>query len=102
MGARRYDSAQVLDGLFKLIDRLFGVTVEAADGKAEVWNDDVRYFEATDSAQIKFRCDLASTVHLTHWLICAQVKDGEKVVASFYLDPYSRPEDKRGGAWMGF
>lgn len=22
-------------------------------------------------------------------------------VASFYLDAYSRPEDKRGGAWMG-
>lgn len=21
-------------------------------------------------------------------------------VASFYLDPYSRPENKRGGAWM--
>ena len=73
VGARRYDSAQVLDGLFQLIERLFGVTVEAADGKAEVWNDDVRFFE---------------------------VKDGEKVVASFYLDPYSRPADKRGGAWM--
>ena len=43
---------------------------------------------------------MASTVHLTHWLICAQVKDGEKVVASFYLDPYARPADKRGGAWM--
>ena len=43
---------------------------------------------------------MASTVHLTHWLICAQVKDGETVVASFYLDPYSRPADKRGGAWM--
>ena len=22
-------------------------------------------------------------------------------VASFYLDPYARPENKRGGAWMG-
>ena len=63
----------VLDGLFQLIERLFGVTVEAADGKAEVWNDDVRFFE---------------------------VKDEDKVVASFYLDPYSRPADKRGGAWM--
>ena len=73
VGVRRYDSAQVLDGLFQLIERLFGVTVEAADGKAEVWNDDVRFFE---------------------------VKDGDKVVASFYLDPYSRPADKRGGAWM--
>ena len=63
----------VLDGLFGVIERLFGVTVEAADGSADVWNKDVRYFE---------------------------VKDAGKVVASFYLDPYSRPEDKRGGAWM--
>ena len=23
-----------------------------------------------------------------------------KRIASFYLDPYSRPENKRGGAWM--
>ena len=23
-----------------------------------------------------------------------------KHIASFYLDPYSRPADKRGGAWM--
>ena len=22
-------------------------------------------------------------------------------IASFYLDPYSRPAEKRGGAWMG-
>ena len=22
-------------------------------------------------------------------------------LASFYLDPYARPENKRGGAWMG-
>ena len=29
-----------------------------------------------------------------------EVKDEDKVVASFYLDPYSRPADKRGGAWM--
>ena len=74
-GRARYDSAQVLDGLFQLIERLFGVTVEAADGKAEVWNDDVRFFE---------------------------VKDGEKVVASFYLDPYSRPADKEAAPGWTF
>mmetsp|Transcript_14133 Transcript_14133/g.43681 ORF Transcript_14133/g.43681 Transcript_14133/m.43681 type:complete len:716 (-) Transcript_14133:69-2216(-) len=64
----------VLDGLFGVIGRLFGVTVAAADGKADTWWDDVRYFEISDAA-------------------------GD-VVASFYLDPYSRPENKRGGAWM--
>ena len=73
LGALFRAARRASDGLFQLIERLFGVTVEAADGKAEVWNDDVRFFE---------------------------VKDGDKVVASFYLDPYSRPADKRGGAWM--
>ena len=54
----------VLDGLFGVIERLFGVTVAAADGKADTWWDDVRYFEISDAA-------------------------GD-VVASFYLDPYVR------------
>ena len=65
---------RVLDGLFSLVARLFGVTVAAADDKAPKWNDDVRYFELSDET-------------------------GE-TIAGFYYDPYSRPEDKRGGAWM--
>jgi oligopeptidase A len=64
----------VLDALFDLSDRLFGVTIRAADGHVPVWHGDVRYFEILD--------------------------EGETVIASFYLDPYSRPETKRGGAWM--
>ena len=65
---------QVLDGLFGLVKRLFGVTVTAADGQSPVWHKDVRYFQIDDEA-------------------------GNKI-ANFYLDPYSRPEEKRGGAWM--
>lgn len=65
----------VLDGMFGLANRLFGVTIEAADGQAQVWNADVRFFNIKDTAS------------------------GEHI-ASFYLDPYSRPADKRGGAWM--
>jgi len=65
---------RVLDGLFSITQRLFGVTVEAADGEAPVWHKDVRYFKVNDAR-------------------------GDQV-ASFYLDPYSRPQDKRGGAWM--
>ena len=67
----------VLDGMFGLLDRLFGVTVEAADGEAEVWNEDVRFFK-----------------------IYEKNGDAKKHIASFFLDPYSRPENKRGGAWM--
>ncbi|MEA5554607.1 M3 family metallopeptidase [Anabaena cylindrica UHCC 0172] len=65
---------QVLDGLFGLVKRLFGVTVTPADGQAPVWHEDVRYFQISD-------------------------KHGN-AIAYFYLDPYSRPAEKRGGAWM--
>lgn len=65
---------QVLDGLFNLVNRLFGVTVTAADGKAPVWHEDVRYFQVANEQGAP--------------------------IAHFYLDPYSRPAEKRGGAWM--
>ena len=64
----------VLDGLFALTQRLFGVHVVAADGQADVWHPDVRFFRIEDA-------------------------DGSPV-AAFFLDPYSRPALKRGGAWM--
>jgi len=66
---------KVLKGMFDLIERLFGVEVREANGKAEVWNKDVQFFELFD-------------------------KESGEHVASFFLDPYSRPADKRGGAWM--
>jgi oligopeptidase A len=66
---------KVLDGLFSLAQRLFNVKIEAADGDAEVWNEDVRYFKISDAVT------------------------GEHI-ANFFLDPYSRPAEKRGGAWM--
>ena len=66
---------QVLDGLFGLCDRLFGIAIEAADGEAPVWHPDVRFFRVRDRAS-------------------------GNAIAAFYLDPYSRPGNKRGGAWM--
>ncbi len=65
---------KVLDGMFTLVQQLFNVRVNQADGKFPVWHPDVRFFEVSD-------------------------EDG-RPLASFYLDPYSRPETKRGGAWM--
>ena len=65
---------RVLDGLFGLANRIFGVTITAADGQAEVWHEDVRYFQIKD--------------------------EDDKAIAFFFLDPYSRPAEKRGGAWM--
>ena len=65
---------RVLEGLFVLAQRLFGVRIEQADGEAAVWHGDVRFFRVHD-------------------------EDGTPI-AAFYLDPYSRPGEKRGGAWM--
>ena len=65
---------RVLDGLFALAERLFGVRFVPADGETPVWHPDVRFFRVHD----------------------AQGTD----IAAFYLDPYSRPAEKRGGAWM--
>ena len=65
---------RVLDGLFALAERLFGVRIRAADGEAPVWHADVRFFRVFDEAGAP--------------------------LAAFYLDPYSRPAEKRGGAWM--
>ncbi len=64
---------QVLDGLFGLVDRIFGITITPADGTAPVWHEDARYFQVS--------------------------RDGS-AIAYFYLDAYSRPAEKRGGAWM--
>lgn len=61
---------KVLDGLFTIAGRLFGVTFAAAD--TSLWHSDARYFNV--------------------------LKNGEQV-AGFYLDLYAR-DNKRGGAWM--
>ena len=66
---------RVLDGLFTLLTKLFGITIRAADGEAPIWHPDVRFFRVFDASD-------------------------NKPLAAFYLDPYSRPENKRGGAWM--
>eukprot|EP00878_Enallax_costatus_P002366 GHUV01002542.1.p1 GENE.GHUV01002542.1~~GHUV01002542.1.p1 ORF type:complete len:832 (+),score=220.74 GHUV01002542.1:594-3089(+) len=64
---------EVLGGLFKVAKRLFDVDIVPADGEVPVWHPDVRFFK---------------------------VMQGAAPRAYFYLDPYSRPAEKRGGAWM--
>ena len=70
--SRYFNLPTVLDGLFDLAHRLFGVTVESADWTVPVWQDDVRFFRVRD-------------------------EKGD-VIAHFYFDPYSRPETKSDGA----
>jgi oligopeptidase A len=59
----------LLQGLFGLASRLFDMEIVPADGQAHVY---VRFF---------------------------MVKKGGRPKAYFFLDPYSRPAEKRGGAW---
>ncbi len=67
---------QVLQGLFGLCQRLFDIRIVSTDpGEAPTWHPDVRYFRVLDGAS-------------------------GAPLAAFYLDPYSRPGSKRGGAWM--
>ncbi len=65
---------RVLEGLFSLTERLYGVAIrEVAAGSVPVWEENVRFYEV--------------------------IREGE-VMAGFFVDPYARPGEKRGGAWM--
>ncbi|HKT42929.1 MAG TPA: M3 family metallopeptidase [Rhodanobacteraceae bacterium] len=63
----------VMDGMFALAGRLYGISVEPAREAVDTWHPDVRY------------CEVRGV-------------DG-KPVAGVYLDLYAR-SGKRGGAWM--
>jgi oligopeptidase A len=63
---------KVLSGLFKLIERLFGMQIKEIKG-IEVWDPQVKFFSIIDNQQ--------------------------QLRGQFYLDLYARPE-KREGAWM--
>jgi oligopeptidase A len=65
-----FTEARVLQGLFDLVQKLFGVTIHRDD--APVWHPSVRFY---------------------------RVWRGETPIAAFYLDPHARP-GKQGGAWM--
>jgi oligopeptidase A len=63
---------RVLEGLWELSGRLFGIRVVPRELR-QVWHPDVRYFDLLD--------------------------EGGTVLGSFYVDWFPR-ESKRGGAWM--
>lgn len=67
---RHFRLDQVLDGLFRIAESLFGITIrgEAAPG----WHPDVTAY---------------------------RIERGGELAGRFYLDPYARA-GKRGGAWM--
>jgi len=67
-----FPEPQVVDGLFAIVARLYGLRIEAVDG-VDTWHKDVRFYRIRDA--------------------------GSEIRGEFYLDLYARPQ-KRGGAWM--
>ena len=66
-----FPQTSVLPGMFRLIETLYGLTIEA--DAATAWHPDVRFFSIRE-------------------------RDGN-LVGQFFVDLYARPS-KRGGAWM--
>ncbi|HLQ86807.1 MAG TPA: M3 family metallopeptidase, partial [Salinisphaeraceae bacterium] len=68
-----FPAPAVIDGLFKVVERLYGIKIRATDAHP-VWHEDVTVYD----------------IHDQDGALCGR----------FYLDPYAR-QGKRGGAWMG-
>jgi oligopeptidase A len=67
-----FPAPAVVQGMFALVERIYGVTIEKIDGVA-TWHPDVTTYALRDAAGAR--------------------------IGAFYLDPFAR-QDKRGGAWM--
>ncbi len=63
----------VLAGLFTLVEKLYGISIQAVTEGIDVWHSDVKFYQVNNA-------------------------QGE-LQAEFYLDLYARAH-KRGGAWM--
>jgi oligopeptidase A len=67
-----FPEPRVIDGMFSIVERLYGICIEQIDS-VDTWHEDVRFYRIRDAA-------------------------GE-LRGEFYLDLFARPH-KRGGAWM--
>ena len=67
---------RVLDGLFAVIHRLFGLSFRQRTDVA-MWHEDARYYD----------------------VLAEDASGRTAVIGGFFLDPYARP-NKRSGAWM--
>ncbi len=66
---------QVLDGLFRIAERIFGLRIQGHEGPENSWHPDVKLYDLYDA--------------------------GGELLGYFYADWHPR-EEKRGGAWMNF
>ncbi len=67
-----FPAPRVIQGMFALVERLYGVVIEKIEGLS-TWHPDVTTYALRDATGGR--------------------------IGLFYLDPYAR-QDKRGGAWM--
>ncbi|MBE2216537.1 MAG: M3 family metallopeptidase [Opitutaceae bacterium] len=67
---------RVVDGMFRIAEKLFGVVIRPHAGGAETWHPDVKVYDLFDG-------------------------DGIRHLGTFYADWHPR-ESKRSGAWMNF
>ena len=85
---RYFQAPRVLEGLFGVIQRLFGVTIRRDE--APVWHPDVSFWRVeragAEGAQLGSQSDSDSD-------------SDSALVGQFYVDLYAR-STKRGGAWM--
>lgn len=65
----------VLEALFAICEELFQVRLVPASSDTQTWHPDVRAYDVYPT-------------------------DGDTLIASVFLDPYARPENKRRGGWM--
>ena len=68
-----FPADRVIEGLFSLVQQLFGIHIQQVTEGVDLWHPDVRFYHVYD-------------------------KQGQ-LQAKFYLDLYAR-QHKRGGAWM--
>ena len=68
-----FSDNRVINGLFGIVEKLFGVSFEQVEQGIELWHPNVRFYRILDAEA--------------------------NLVGQFYLDLYAR-ENKRGGAWM--
>ncbi len=68
-----FSDRKVVAGLFRIVERLYGLSIEEQTDQVERWHPDVRFFVIRNA--------------------------DDDIIAKFYLDLYAR-EKKRGGAWM--
>lgn len=64
---------KVIDGLFEIVQRLYGINIVEKTQDVERWHDEVRFYQLFD--------------------------ENEQLLGGFYFDLYAR-RGKRGGAWM--